>query len=133
MVDKIQSLYHGRLPSLQADDASVPLEFLDMYEENEQWHPFAYATNGDLMKESYGPAFSVSTFSALSQLSVIMNSILNELYAERIMQSTANELSGILDKLQSSLDEWDKKLPTHLRFDPSSNDGLAPPHVLSLM
>ena len=130
-MDKIQSLYHGRLPSLQADDASVPIKFVDLYEEHEQWQPFAYTDSSS--PRSIGPAYSVSTFTALCGLSVVMNYILNELYAERIMQSSATELSRILDRLQSKLDLWEKELPAHLRLEPhAKNSALPPPHVLSL-
>lgn len=132
MVDKIQSLYHGRLPSLQKDDAGVPVEFLDLYEENEQWKPFAYTR--DTPDEYNGaPAYSVSTFTALCRLSIIMNSILNQLYAERIMECSPADLSKILNDSHASLEIWWQELPIHLHFGtPESSPSIPPPHVLSL-
>ncbi|KAJ5815110.1 hypothetical protein N7474_006887 [Penicillium riverlandense] len=39
---KIQSLYQGRPVSLQEIECSVPMTFMDRYEELEHWKPFAY-------------------------------------------------------------------------------------------
>jgi len=105
---------------------------LDLYEENEQWKPFAYtqdATDG----YAEAPAYSISTFTALCKLSVIMNSILNQLYAERIMDCNSADLSQILEGLHSSLESWCKELPAHLHFEPATpSSSVPPPHVLSL-
>lgn len=132
MVDKIQSLYHGRLPTLQKDDAGVPIEFSDLYEENEQWKPFAYTRENAIERNSV-PAYSVSTFAALCKLSIIMNSILNQLYAERIMERSPADLSELLQDLHSSLETWWQKLPAHLQMaDTMPIQPVPPPHVLSL-
>lgn len=133
VVDKIQSLYQGRPVSLQETDTRVPVLFLDTYEELEQWTPFAYSAQSD-SRCSGSPAYSVSTFTALCQLSVIMNDILNNIYAERSFDREPTELSKILENLHSKLEVWHNALPSHLLFDPIKAPPLAPPpHVLSLM
>ncbi len=126
------SLYQGRPASLQEADTSVPLSFLDKFEENENWTPFAYSAES---RNDYidGPAYSVSTFTALCGLSVIMNKILNNIYAERIFDRSPNDLSQKLDDLHSKMESWNQSLATHLQFDPSRRSSLTPPpHVLSL-
>lgn len=119
------------MPTLQTDDASVPISFLDLYEEHEQWQPFAY--NDASGSKSYGQAYSVSTFTALCKLSVVMDSVLSGLYAERIMRSNAATLSRVLGDLQKQLEEWRNELPKHLSLEPLTNAKTRyTPHILSL-
>ncbi|EPE33863.1 hypothetical protein GLAREA_06876 [Glarea lozoyensis ATCC 20868] len=130
VVDKIQSLYQGRPISLQEADTRVPIVFHDTYEELEYWMPFAYS---DTKHYSGSPAYSVSTFSQLCKLSVIMNDILNKLYTEKSEKRGCETLAEDLKDLQRDLESWEASLPTHLKLeniiDPAS---IPPPHVLSL-
>ncbi|KAH8694225.1 fungal-specific transcription factor domain-containing protein [Talaromyces proteolyticus] len=131
VVDKIQSLYQGRPVSLQEQECNVSITFLDDYEELEHWKPFAYSTT-----QSYpgSPAYSVSTFTELCKLSLIMNRILNKVYGERSSTRTPSELAEDLKTLHTNLDQWRDYLPTHLNYDPSSSSSsIPPPHVLSLL
>jgi hypothetical protein len=132
VVDKIMSLYQGRPVSLQEADTSVPITFLDKFEENENWTPFAYGSDTQASQIG-GPAYSVSTFTALCELSRIMNQILNSIYAERIFDRASSELSQLLDDLHSKMESWNQSLAPHLQFDPSRPQSvMLPPHVLSL-
>lgn len=133
VVDKMQSLYQGRPVSLQESDSRVPITFLDTYEEYEHWMPFAYDRT---VQETYpgSPAYSVSTFTGLCQLSAIMNSILNHIYAEATFDKAPEELSELQKTLDSRLRAWHDKLPIHLKLEPSKPPTVTPPpHVLSLM
>ncbi|KAI4622321.1 hypothetical protein J4E83_005063 [Alternaria metachromatica] len=80
VVDKIQSLYQGRPVSMT--DTLVPTKFLDTYEELEHWTPFSYSTQPDAVYLG-SPAYSISTFRHLCQLSVILSDILSTIYTER--------------------------------------------------
>lgn len=132
VVDKIMSLYQGRPVSLQEADTSVPISFLDKFEENENWTPFAYGSDSHT-DHIGGPAYSVSTFTALCELSRIMNQILNSIYAERIFDRSPTDLSQILDDLHSKMESWNLSLASHLQFDPLRQRSVTPPpHVLSL-
>lgn len=130
VVDKIQSLYQGRPASLKESDTLVPIKFLDTFEEFENWKPFAYSTGATNYPGS--PAYSVSTFTHLCRLSVVMSDILSCIYTERAFDKSAGELSTMLQTLSSKLATWKDALPAHLVFDPKSNDVVPPPHVLSL-
>lgn len=131
------SLYQGRPVSLQDADSSVPISFLDKFEENEDWTPFAYGSESR-SGVTGGPAYSVSTNSvststALCELARIMNSILNNIYAERIFDRSSSDLSRMLDDLHSKVESWNRSLAPHLQIDPwrqGSTD--PPPHILSL-
>lgn len=126
------SLYQGRPVSLQDADSSVPISFLDKFEENEDWTPFAYGSESQ-SNVIGGPAYSVSTFTALCELARIMNSILNNIYAERIFDRSSSDLSKMLDDLHSKMERWKRSLAPHLQFDPSRQGSVnPPPHVLSL-
>lgn len=126
------SLYQGRPVSLQEADTSVPISFLDKFEENEDWTPFAYGSDSHTVHNG-GPAYSVSTFTALCELSKIMNQILNSIYAERIFDRSPSDLSQMLDDLHSRMENWNLSLAPHLQFDPlRPRTVMPPPHVLSL-
>lgn len=129
----MQSLYQGRPVSLQESDSRVPISFLDTYEEYEHWMPFAYDRT---VQETYpgSPAYSVSTFTGLCQLSVIMNGILNNIYAEATFDKSPDELSELQNTLDLRLRSWHEQLPSQLRLDPSKPPSvIPPPNVLSLM
>ncbi|KAH6845866.1 fungal-specific transcription factor domain-containing protein [Chaetomium sp. MPI-CAGE-AT-0009] len=132
LVDKIQSLYQGRPVTLKESDTLVPVKFLDTYEELEHWVPFAYSTQ----PEAYGgsPAYSVSTFTALCKLSVIMSDILSSIYTERSFDQPAEDLVQTQDQLHAKLITWRDSLPAHLVFGPGSRQtaDIPPPQVLSL-
>ncbi|GJN71066.1 hypothetical protein PLICBS_005128 [Purpureocillium lilacinum] len=134
VVDKVQSLYQGRPVSLKENDALVPIKFLDSYEELEHWQPFAYSTAATDYPGS--PAYSISTFTFLCKLSLVMSDILSCIYTERSSSQTPTELSTMLGRLQRRLCAWKSSLPVHLQFDPSRppSDAKAfpPPHVFSL-
>lgn len=126
----MQSLYQGRPVTLKESDASVPIKFLDTYEELEHWKPFTYNSNSASYAGS--PAYSVSTFTSLCRLSVAMSDILSCIYTERAFNQSASELSDMLDKLNSKLADWRAALPEHLVFDPNKTTQGPPPHVFSL-
>ncbi|KAL3492168.1 PrpF protein-domain-containing protein [Aspergillus germanicus] len=132
VVDKIQSLYQGRPVSLKETDALVPIKFLDTYEELEHWQPFAYSTCAPDYPGT--PAYSMSTFTFLCKLSLIMSDILSCIYTERSIDQSPPELASMLERLQLRLNQWQASLPDHLRFDPGKAQGSAfpPPHVSSL-
>ncbi|OQE10694.1 hypothetical protein PENFLA_c081G09795 [Penicillium flavigenum] len=130
VVDKIQSLYQGRPVSIQEFDTKVSLTLLDHYEELEHWQPFAYT---DVQSYPGSPAYSVSTFTQLCKLSLILNCILNKVYSERSSNRSSQELVTTLKALDTQLKAWHDELPEHLRFGPSTTQITPPPHVLSLL
>lgn len=130
VVDKIQSLYQGRPASLQDFDTKVSITFLDQYEELEHWQPFAYS---DVQSYPGSPAYSVSTFTELCRLSLILNGILNKVYSERSSNRSFQELIVTLNALDEQLKGWHDALPEHLRFGIPATQVTPPPHVLSLL
>lgn len=130
VVDKIQSLYQGRPVSIQEFDTKVSLTLLDHYEELEHWQPFAYT---DVQSYPGSPAYSVSTFTQLCKLSLILNCILNKVYSERSSNRSSQELVTTLKALDTQLKTWHDELPEHLCFGPSTTQTTPPPHVLSLV
>lgn len=133
VIDKMQSLYQGRPVSLKDTDVLVPIKFLDTHEELQDWQPFAYSTLTP--KYSGSPAYSVSTFSALCRLSLVMSDILSCIYTERCVDQSSTDLTNMLDRLQVKLDDWKAGLPNHVQlnlFDPEGAAAFPPPHVFSL-
>ncbi|UKZ48229.1 hypothetical protein TrVGV298_002465 [Trichoderma virens] len=128
VVDKIQSLYQGRPATLRELDALVPIKFFDTFEEFEFWEPFAYSPQPNPYLGS--AAHSVSTFTHLCKLSVVMSDILSNIYTERI---STTDLSKVLQSLHSKLTTWRDALPPHLVINSRGDEyPCPPPHVLSL-
>lgn len=116
--------------SLQEADTRVPMIFQDNFEELETWHPQAFPGTQDYPGS---PTYSVSTFTELCRLSVIMNDILNKVYAEKTTKRAPERLAADLRSLHSDLEKWETALPHHLRFENIEASGVVPPpHVLSL-
>ncbi|KAI7394265.1 hypothetical protein KC336_g16143, partial [Hortaea werneckii] len=132
VLDKIQSLYQGRPATLQYAACQVPITFNDTYEELEHWLPFAYTST-----PSYtgSPAYSVSTFTELCKLCIILNSVLDKVYREKASDEQPSRLVDDLHSLESELETWSNNLPPHLAFNAQHSEPTSttpPPHVLSL-
>lgn len=109
----------------------MSIAFMDQYEELEHWKPFAYSAT---QSHPGSPAYSVSTFTELCKLSLVMNRILNKVYGVRSSKRTPTELAEDLKSLHANLSQWWSDLPSHLTYDPSdTSHPIPPPHVLSLL
>jgi hypothetical protein len=131
VIDKVQSLYQGRPVSIKESDTLVPIKFHDTYEELEHWVPFAYSTHSSAAYQG-SPAYSISTFRHLCQLSVILSDILSTIYTERSFDSSPGELASKLESIHGKLTTWHGLLPDHLAVDVKKEPITPPPHVLSL-
>ena len=136
MLDKIQSIYQGRPARLRNRDNSVPILFLDEYEELEAFDTTGYSASPGGVGQ---PTYSISTFEHLCKLSAIADSILNNLYAEQSTERDPQELLKAAQSLQNDLERWRGSLPVQLLVNPSIsdvNDGLGVdvtlPHILCL-
>ncbi|KAL3487808.1 fungal-specific transcription factor domain-containing protein [Aspergillus germanicus] len=129
--DKLQSVYQGRPARLREHDNCVPIGFLDEYEELEPFSTAGYAAE----PTSLGyPGYGVSTLEQLCKLSVIMDRVLFNIYAESSSQKDPHELFRVSDSLDEDLKAWRKGLPTHLA-GLLFGVGNAPvlPHTISLL
>ncbi|MCJ1377519.1 hypothetical protein MMC17_000614 [Xylographa soralifera] len=125
VIDKVQSLYQGRPVGLEALHCQVPLIFLDQYEEAEDWKPFGFSGS----TYSGVPTSSLSTFTNLCKLSLIMNRISNAAYAEQGVETASTNKD-----LHVELEQWYAALPIHLKYDSLGSFAVVPPpHVLSLL
>ncbi|OJJ38104.1 hypothetical protein ASPWEDRAFT_310047 [Aspergillus wentii DTO 134E9] len=133
--DKSQSLYLGRPPALHQSDSNVSLEFLDSYEELEEWKPYIdpqsqlYDTSVPIYRGR--PSYAVSTFQCLLQLSLITETIINALYSTRSAQSSEHVLLESRKSVKAQLEHWRESIPVHLLFDPNT-DETPPPHQMTL-
>lgn len=129
--DKVQSIYQGRPARLREQDVNVPISFMDDYEELDQFTSLSYAREEILMSF---PTRSLSVFEQLCKLSLIMDRILSEIYAENCSSKSASHQLNTARSLHQDLEHWRKSLPEHLNmnFDNSSHPPLTP-HALSLM
>ncbi|KAL8722083.1 MAG: hypothetical protein Q9225_001370 [Loekoesia sp. 1 TL-2023] len=112
VIDKLQSFYYGRPPAIQEADTTVPMIFLDQYAELEPWTP-------SLQLGAPSPAYVVSAFTRACKLSIIMNSILNQIYSERQKLQTSEAAILCLNTLDQDLSRWYQTMPLHLKFSPA--------------
>jgi hypothetical protein len=126
--DKIHSMYFGRPVTLQETCIRVPIEFLDDYEELEQWTPVEPLNHinpdYELPTHPGGASFSVTTFSALCRLSLILGRILNGIYSERSYSVGSSSKSPCSIKLMTAMDthlnRWWADIPVKIRYEPWS-------------
>ena len=132
VIDKIHSLYQGRQSSMQFRHLYVPAEFYDRFEESELWTPVAYHQKGT----SYtGPVYSVSTFTELCRLTVIMERIIQIFYSIDSASRPEGMQHADLQSLRIELEGWYKSLPLHLLIQAAAPSGplpKRPPNVISL-
>ncbi|SPO28837.1 related to nitrogen assimilation transcription factor nit-4 [Ustilago trichophora] len=149
VIDKIHSLYQGRQASIEWRNLYVPIEFYDHFEETEFWTPVAYRgpACGETQRVANttpagytGPIYSVSTFTELCRLTVIMEKIIHLFYSidsgSRPERAQTEHLIG----MRSELAAWRTSLPAHLRIDSISPGGRCtaqrsrtrPPNLISL-
>jgi hypothetical protein len=126
--DKIQSLYQGRRATLRPNETHVALDFADKYEELEHWTPLpktaAHEFNG-------APTYAVSNLEAFSKLAIIIDQILEHIYAAPDTQNQSRLALGHRSRINGHLTKWYQNLPPHLS---NWNSGICPPpHVLSTL
>ena len=128
VVDKVQSLYQGRPVGLEALHCQVPLIFLDQYEEAEHWRPLGFSGS----TYTGMPTSSLSTFTSLCKLSLVMNRISNTAYIRQGIETATTKQD--LNSLHLELEQWYSMLPMHLKYEASGTfAAVPPPHVLSLL
>ncbi|RTE82571.1 hypothetical protein BHE90_002928 [Fusarium euwallaceae] len=88
--DKFQSLFLGRPPAMPESAGSVSQEYLDSYEEKEEWRPYVDPLGGTLSNPSSNvhiiaypgrPTYALSTFRCLLQLCRIAAWIIEAFYS----------------------------------------------------
>jgi hypothetical protein len=129
--DKVQSIYQGRPVRIRSAEYSVPMSFLDDYEELELFDSLTYSATPRRIDTS---TRSVSINAAMCKLSILAEHIIETFYAEKSSLRDGQSLLEAVSSLKAELGLWRSSLPIHLDLhweDLSSFDIL--PHSLSLM
>ncbi|KAF2095606.1 hypothetical protein NA57DRAFT_11696, partial [Rhizodiscina lignyota] len=126
--DKVHSMYLGRPVTLQEAECQVPIELFDNLEELEQWTPVEQGNHIDsdypMPKHPGATTYSVTSFSAHCGLNVILNRILNHIYANTTfgnansVQLGTKDYSQILEDISGDLDAWVGVTETSIRYEP---------------
>lgn len=133
-MDKVQSIYQGRPARLREADCRVPVQFLDDFEELEQ---FSTHTFSEIPKLLPYPAYAVSALEQFCKLSITMDRILSGLYTEHCKDRAVGQDQGALQTLQtlrSDLKRWKDEMPAHLwvRLEAPATSTILP-HTLNLL
>ncbi|KAL2683302.1 hypothetical protein Neosp_007772 [[Neocosmospora] mangrovei] len=113
-LDKVQSIYQGRPARLREADNRVPIQFLDEYEELEEFNTNTYSERPTQLG---CPTYSVSTFEQLCKLSIIMDRILCKLYSEKSCSRNPQELLDASNALHAELKRWRNQLSNNRQDD----------------
>ena len=133
LTDATQSLYFGRPPCLQASQARVPQLLLDTFEELEDWTSYLDPLiPPDLPPYSPRPAYAISTLNVMTRLLSISSKIVHSFYSIKSLKDSPQHIRNVKTAAESELDQWLKSIPTHLRFDPETDD-TPPPHQVTLL
>lgn len=146
--DKILSLYLGRMPGFTPNTEEVPLNFMDDYSDSDMWAPYYGESPQPELASAPNyppcPGYVVSCFRQLCKMCVILNDLMQNIYApeaaaRRDMEEeeytggtkASNEAPFI--RISRDLRDWLMSLPAHLRINPDQMPPLAPPpHIVSL-
>ncbi|KAF9874234.1 nitrogen assimilation transcription factor nira [Colletotrichum karsti] len=130
----LQSLFLGRSPEMQKVSGSVPREYLDSYEELEEWKPYY-----DPMTQPFEislpvyqprPSYALSTFTSLLRLCDIMGRVIKAFYSASSIQIGKEVLLKERETIRNMLVAWQDELPSWLRFRPGV-DETPPPHQIT--
>jgi hypothetical protein len=113
IVDKFQSLFLGRLPVLDSSETNIPAQYLDTFEEFQEWQPLGIEITAQ-------PAYAISSLMILIRLCQIAAKIVNSFYSRKPKHTLRNEI-------RHDLEQWWDCIPAHLHF---SGDAL-PPHQMT--
>ncbi|KAF8899084.1 fungal-specific transcription factor domain-containing protein [Infundibulicybe gibba] len=126
LADRYGSIYMGRPILVKDEDFDTPLPDIVEDEEDYQWQPI----NSDYVYPP-SPAKVMSSFCAVSTLSVIVGAIVTKIYPIRPTPGLSRR--AVLSDLEMQLDQWYLGLPESLRYDPVVNKrSVPPPHILFL-
>lgn len=131
--DKFQSLFLGRPPAMLEASSNVSREYLDSYEELEQWTPYIDPQQpfDDNVPAYQGrPTYSISTFQSLLDLCVISARIINVFYSINIVETPKSELLQAREETREQLQHWKANIPSWLQFRPGV-DATPPPHQIT--
>lgn len=136
--DKLQSLFLGRPPALDERLGRGSEEYLDVYEELEEWKPYvdSDALSFDLSIPAYRarPCYAISTFRCLLRLCRIISHIIETFYvtdttdtAKTSSETQREVLMGKREEIREHLRQYREKIPSWLQYDPGV-DAPPPPH-----
>ncbi|KAK1857169.1 nitrogen assimilation transcription factor nira [Colletotrichum chrysophilum] len=132
--DMLQSLFLGRSPTMPEVHGTVSREYLDSYEELEEWKPYLDPAIEplDIHVSSYQPrpSYALSTFQSLLGLCDIMGRVIRAFYSTTSAETSEETLLEQRDKVREQLLRWKAGLPEWLQFEPGV-DVTPPPHQIT--
>ncbi|KAM5356474.1 hypothetical protein ACJ41O_003120 [Fusarium nematophilum] len=139
--DKLQSLFLGRPPAMNDTVGQVSEEYLDTYEEMEEWKPYAdpEAQPFDPSVPAYRgrPCYAISTFRCLLQLCRIVSRIIEALYStsntkvpKELTEARTSALIHKRKDIREQLRQYKEAIPSWLQFEPGV-DATPPPHQIT--
>ncbi|KAF5352426.1 hypothetical protein D9756_005920 [Leucocoprinus leucothites] len=126
LADRYGSLYMGRPTMIKDSDSDVPLPHVDPEEDAALWQPLP----SDGIPYTPAPGRIMSSFAALSRLSIIAGTIINKVYPVQGITRAAKQT--IMAECEAQLDQWFLSLPDHLHCDSNSRRGPSLPQVIFL-
>ncbi|KAI9930701.1 hypothetical protein MW887_011457 [Aspergillus wentii] len=124
LIDKIQCLLQGRPPLLRQVDFNTPLEFLDEYDELDQFQSLTYTET----HQPGIPSMNVTLLTKLCEVSIIIERILCDVYSESARDTRPSQDTNVSERIKSDLNAWRNSLPLQIDYlsYPTENAVLLP-------
>lgn len=127
--DKLQSLFLGRAPEILKSRGTVSREYLDVYEEMEEWTPHIDETSPSPAYKGR-PCYALSTFRRFLELCDIAELIIEGIYSVGSARGPPQALLDKRDEMRLLLRQWAETTPSWLEFEPGV-DSTPPPHQIT--
>jgi hypothetical protein len=124
----------GRPTVIPCDSINAQRPPIDVDKEAEPWVPYYNANDPNTIDKTFPdrPSHLCTVFERICTITEVLGSVMASLYSSisKFENSSENYRADIIAGLYFRLNSWYKELPSHLRCDPSSAEGVLPPVII---
>jgi hypothetical protein len=124
----------GRPTVIPCDSINAQRPPIDVEKEAEPWVPYYNANDPNTIEKTFPdrPSHLCTVFERICTITEVLGSVMASLYSSisKFENSSDNYRADIIAGLYFRLNSWYKELPSHLRCDPSSAEGVLPPVII---
>jgi Fungal specific transcription factor domain len=132
--DRGWSAYMGRPAGIPSECINAKRLAIDLEKEAEPWSP-SYNPRDPRVADKTFPhrvGHLCTVFERICTITEILGSVIGRLYSSTSKFETSSDAyrADVIAGLYFRLNCWYKELPSHLRCDPSSSEGILPPVIM---
>jgi len=124
----------GRPTVIPCDCINAPRPPIDVEKEAEPWSPYYNPGDPRVVDKTFPDRSShlCTVFDRIISITEVLGSVIVSMYSSisKFENSSETYRADVIAGLYYRLNSWYKELPSHLRCDPSSGDGILPPVIM---